>query len=116
VSPDIEVIDKDINNIFFDLEVFKEQARIEVLNASGIRGLATNRSRWVKNIGGRVIQVGNSFEPSDITKIYVKEIEKYPITITELTRFLGEDTQIITKEYPNRHVGDIVIILGSKQD
>jgi hypothetical protein len=39
VSPDISAIDKDINNIFFDMKVFKEQARIEVLNGSNISGL-----------------------------------------------------------------------------
>lgn len=112
ISPDIGRIDKDLSNIFFDLEVFKEQARIEVLNGSGIKGLATNRSRWVVNIGARVIHYGNSYEMSDKTTIYCSDVSKYPVTIFELKRFLGSSVEIIEEEYPNRHVGDIVIVLG----
>jgi len=112
VTPDINLIDKDINNIFFDLKVFKEQARIEVLNGSGVRGLAFNRARWVRNIGARVIQVGNSYETVEKTSIYCQEPEKYQITIAELQRFLGDEVEVITKDYPNRHVGDIVVVLG----
>jgi|GEM_PF-2455194 len=113
VSPDISVIDKDINNIFFDMKVFKEQARIEVLNGSSISGLATNRKRWIENIGGRVIHKGNSYEKEEDTKIYCADPEKYVLTLTELKRFLGSSVQLIEKEYPNRHVGEIVIVLGS---
>ncbi|HOY46098.1 MAG TPA: LCP family protein [Candidatus Dojkabacteria bacterium] len=113
VSPDISAIDKDINNIFFDMKVFKEQARIEVLNGSNISGLATNRKRWIENIGGRVIHKGNSYEKEQDTKIYCADPEKYTVTITELKRFLGSSVQLIEKEYPNRHVGEIVIVLGS---
>jgi anionic cell wall polymer biosynthesis LytR-Cps2A-Psr (LCP) family protein len=116
VSPDISAIDKDISNIFFDMKIFKEQARIEVLNGSDISGLATNRKRWIENIGGNVIHKGNSYEKEEDTKIYCAEPEKYSVTITELKRFLGSSVQLIDKEYPNRHVGEIVIVLGSNID
>ncbi len=116
VSPDITQIDKDLSNIFFDLKVFKEQARIEVLNASGVRGLANNRARWIKNIGARVIQVGNGFESEENNIIYCQNPEKYEVTIKELKRILGSEVKIVNTKYPNRHIGDIVIVLGNKYD
>lgn len=116
VSPDISQIDKDLSNIFFDLKVFKEQARIEVLNASGVRGLANNRARWIKNIGARVIQVGNAFESEEFNVIYCDDPEKYEVTIKELRRFLGKDVKIINEKYHNRHIGDIVLVLGKNYE
>ena len=105
-----------MSNIFFDLKVFKEQARIEVLNASGVRGLANNRARWIKNIGARVIQVGNAFESEEFNVIYCDDPEKYEVTIKELRRFLGKDVKIINEKYHNRHIGDIVLVLGKNYE
>jgi len=112
-SPDLEVMDQDLNNIFSDLRIFKEQAQVEILNASSVKGLASNRARWISNIGARVIKVGNSYEGSEVTtKIYCSTPDKFPYTITELDRIFNNKAELVKKEYPNRHLGDIVVVLG----
>lgn len=111
-TPDLTQIDKDINNIFFDMQIFKEQAKIEILNSSQIRGLANNRARWIVNTGGRVVKVGNGFSAAEITKIYCAEPGKYPYTILELSRIFNNKAEFVNSKFPNRHVGDIVVELG----
>jgi anionic cell wall polymer biosynthesis LytR-Cps2A-Psr (LCP) family protein len=112
-SPILDRIDHDINNIFFDLKIFKEQARIEVLNSSDVKGLANSRSRWIANLGSRIIKVGNGLGGLAITKIYCTEPEKYPFTINELNRVFNFKAQVVKQDYPNRHMGDIIIELGN---
>lgn len=111
-APDLSQIDKDINNIFFDLKIFKEQAKVEVLNSSNVRGLANNRARWIVNVGARVVKIGNGFEPASVTKIYCAEPERYPDTLAELQRIFNGKAELVASKFPNRHVGDIVIELG----
>lgn len=111
-SPDLTQIDKDINNIFFDMQIFKEQAKIEILNSSQVRGLANNRARWIVNTGARVVKVGNGFASSEVTKIFCAEPENYPYTIGELSRIFNGKAELIESKFPNRHVGDIVVELG----
>ncbi len=112
-TPMIDRIDQDINNIFFDLKIFKEHARIEVLNVSDVKGLANSRARWIANLGARIIKVGNGFGSSVNTKIYCTEPEKFPYTINELNRIFNFKAELINQDYPNRHIGDIIIELGS---
>lgn len=111
-TPDLGQIDSDINNIFFDMSIFKEQAKVEILNSSSVKGLANNRARWIVNLGARVVKVGNGFSGSKITKIYCDTPEKYPNTIAELQRIFNSKAELIKTDFPNRHVGDIVIELG----
>ena len=111
--PILERIDQDINNIFFDLKIFKEQARIEVLNSSNVKGLANSRARWIANLGARIIKVGNGLGGLEKTKIYCAEPDKYIYTINELNRVFNFKAELIKQEYPNRHMGDIIIELGN---
>ena len=112
-TPNLDLIDQDLNNIFSNLRIFKEQAQIEILNASSVKGLASNRARWIKNIGARVIKVGNSSESEiETTKIYCPEPDKYKNTVSEIQRIFNYHAELVQKEYPNRHLGDIVVVLG----
>ena len=106
-------LDQDISSIFFDLNIFKEQARIELLNGSSIKGLAANRARWITNIGARVINVGNSYENEQKTKIYCDNPQMFIFTIKELQRIFDNKALLIKKDYSGRHVGDIIIVIGN---
>jgi hypothetical protein len=109
---DYSKLDQDVLNIFSDMNIFKEQARIELLNSSSVIGLAANRGRWISNTGARIIKIGNSFENEPTTKIYCENPSKFEYTIKELQRIFSYKAQLITKDYPNRHVGDIIVVIG----
>jgi len=108
------LLDKDIGDVFSDILIFKEQARIEILNGSSIKGLASNRARWVSNTGARIIKVGNSYENETITKIYCDNISKYPKTLNAIQRIFDGKAELINKDYNQRHIGDIIIVIGDE--
>lgn len=116
--PIIESIDSDLSTILMNTEIVKEQARIEVLNGSGIRGLANSRSRWITNSGGRVIYLGNSPESEKVTKVYVNKDKKEKLskTISEIEKIFNEKIEYPEEEYKYKHLGDIVIIIGEEYE
>jgi len=115
-SPVLDGLDGDLSTILFNSVILKEQAGIEVLNGSGIRGLATSRSRWIQNAGGRVVHFGNSIDSSDKTYIYVLRSEKYPNTLAELDKVFNNKSIILNEEYKYKHFGDIVVIIGKEYE
>ena len=83
------------------------------MNGSSIKGLAANRARWITNIGARVINVGNSYENEQKTKIYCDNPQMFIFTIKELQRIFDNKALLIKKDYSGRHVGDIIIVIGN---
>lgn len=112
-SVNYNILDKEVSDVFSNLNIFKEQARVEILNGSSVKGLASNKARWVSNTGARVIKVGNSFESEKTTKIYCALPQKYPITLEAINRVFNNKAEIINKDYDQRHVGDIIIVIGN---
>ena len=110
--PNYVLLDQDVSSVFADLNIFREQARIELLNGSSVLGLASNRARWISNAGGVIIKVGNSYENEKTTKIYCANYKNFPYTIKEIQRIFDYNVQLITKDYTGRHVGDIVVVIG----
>jgi anionic cell wall polymer biosynthesis LytR-Cps2A-Psr (LCP) family protein len=110
--PIIERIDKDVSEIFFNFEVQKEQARIEVLNGTEVSGLGTLIARWISNTGGKVINVSNSREKYTQTTIYVENLEQYGNTILEIKSVFKGKAVVLEESFPYRHTGDIVIVIG----
>jgi len=106
------ILDKEVADVFSNINIFKEQARIEILNGSSIKGLASNRARWISNTGARVIKVGNSFENEEKTKVYCENFQKYKITLNAIQRIFNNKVEIINKDYDQRHVGDIIVVIG----
>lgn len=115
-SPIYENIDRDLSTIFDNPSVRLEQAKIEILNATNIPGLASTRSRLLENAGCRVVRVGNTSDFYDTNYIYVKDPEKYKETIKEINAVFSHDIEIIEDEYPYRHIGDLVIIIANFED
>jgi hypothetical protein len=106
------IVDNDIGSVFSDISIFKEQARIELLNGSSIKGLASNRARWVSNTGARIIKIGNSYESEKKTKIYCEDPSKFPKTISAIQRIFDGKAELINKDYYQRHIGDVIIVIG----
>ncbi|MEI7578860.1 MAG: LCP family protein [bacterium] len=115
-EPVLESIDQDISTILLNNDVLKEQAGVEVLNGSGIGGLANSRARWITNSGGRVVHFGNSIEESNETLIYVIDKEKYPATLNELNKVFNNKAKLVREEYKYKHFGDIVVVVGKEYE
>jgi anionic cell wall polymer biosynthesis LytR-Cps2A-Psr (LCP) family protein len=109
-----ERFDKDLSTIFFNINVFKEHAKIELFNASGVRGLAGNRYRWIVNMGGNVVKVGNAEEEVDEVYIYCEDPVKYTKTLDEIEKIFSGEVILKKEKYYNRQIGDIVIVIGRK--
>lgn len=110
--PMIERIDEDVTKIFFNVEVQREQARIELLNGTAVPGIGTKKARWISNVGAKVINVGNSRDHYSETIVYTKEPVKYIETIKELENIFGTKIVLIENVFPYRHTGDIVVVIG----
>jgi len=115
-SPILDGLDSDLSTILFNSVILKEQAGIEVLNGSGVRGLASSRARWIQNAGGRVVHFGNSIDSSDKTYIYIVKSEKYPNTLVELDKVFNGKSVILNEEYKYKHFGDIVVVIGKEYE
>lgn len=107
-------IDEDLASILLNTTLLKEQAKIEVLNGSSVPGLASSRSRWIANSGGRVIQFSNSPERTEITRIYVNQPEKYPNTLNQIEKIFNYKVEYPEQEYRYKHLGDIVVVIGEE--
>jgi len=107
-----ERLDKDISTIFFNLDVFKEHAKIEIFNGTNVRGLAGNRSRWIRNIGGNVVKTGNTESYVDEVSIYCEDTTMFEKTISEIKKIFPVHINIEYGKYYNRQVGDIVLVIG----
>ena len=110
--PIFERIDKDVSEIFFNIEVQREQARIEVLNGTATAGLGTSKGRWISNVGAKVINIGNSRDPFEITTVYVDDLERYRETISELENIFNGGLVVLEEKFPYRHTGDVVVVIG----
>lgn len=115
-DPVSDSIDNDLESILYDFSIAMEQARVEILNGSGIRGLASSRSRWMTNSGGRVVHFGNSLEVEEITKIYVDDREQFPATLREIERIFNGKVVYSDTQYRHKHIGDIIVVIGKDVD
>jgi anionic cell wall polymer biosynthesis LytR-Cps2A-Psr (LCP) family protein len=111
--PLYERLDEDIQNVFIDKTITKEQARVEVFNSTDIRGLGSFRSRWLQNIGVDVIRVGDVGEVYDKTTVYTKSISEYAYTIDTIKKSFDEEIEIIEGLPGFICTGDVIIILGN---
>lgn len=67
---DPDTLDKKLSLFFRDERLATEHLKIQVLNGSGLPGLAGDSARIIQNIGGEVIRVDN-FERQDLVKGYL---------------------------------------------
>ncbi|MFC1780198.1 LCP family protein [Patescibacteria group bacterium] len=111
--PTLDQLDQDIQKVFIDKRVGKEQARVEVFNSTSVKGLASSKARWLRNIGVDVIRVGDSAASLEKTTIYTREEGKYTYTIDAIKRSFDEDVEVMEGELPNLvSTGDVIVVLG----
>jgi len=110
--PVIEDIDASIGEIFADIEIKKEQARVEVFNSTNIKGIASIRSRMMKNFGIDVIRTGDTRDVHEKSTLYITSDEEYKNTIESIKALFLEEIEIVKKSPEFTHTGDIVFVVG----
>ncbi len=89
-----EFLDSEIRDLTFDSFVASERKSIAILNGAKLPGLASVASRYIENMGGRVVSVGNA------DKIYEKSMlivdDKGSETVKKIVHSFGV-TNVVTK-------------------
>ena len=111
-APNYLLIDREITPLLAETSVRLEQSVVEIQNASGQAGLAGRKSRWLTNAGAEVAHISNAPYVEEISKLYTKDLAKYPNTINEIKNIFRDRIEIVEEEYPYRHIGNIVIVVG----
>jgi len=111
--PLYEVLDEDIQTVFVDSRIGKEQARVEVFNSTNVGGLASFRARWMRNVGIDVIRVGDSSIAYEETTIYTKDEKTYYYTINAIERIFKENVEVRVGKPDFITTGDIVVVIGA---
>ena len=107
---DQDKFDKYIRDNFSDKSILREQVRIEVLNASNEKGLATKVGRYLSNAGLSINRTGNfSVEVSKNT-IYIKDSNKY-IKTTEYLKKIFVDADFKYESPEKLSTADILILV-----
>jgi anionic cell wall polymer biosynthesis LytR-Cps2A-Psr (LCP) family protein len=111
-SPIIQNIDRDLSSIFINANVKLEQAKIEVMNGTSTQGLAYQKARLIENSGCRIVRTGNAAQLVDKNLLYVTNPDSYEQTIKEIKAVFNNNIEIRREEYPYRHIGDLVVVIG----
>jgi LCP family protein required for cell wall assembly len=106
-----------VRNTLRDAFLKKENARVAILNGTGVAGLATGREKELKSYGYNIVLIDNA--PTDDyqqTQLIDLSAGKNPYTSSYLEKRLGVklSTQII-EGLPTNETVDFVIILGSNE-
>jgi hypothetical protein len=112
IIPDLDKVDSQLYLLLRNIDLLKEQIRVEIYNATSIQGAANKVARALKVHGVDVIKTGNYPETVEKTSIYVAGNKNNMIAnYTEIERyFRGEVSEM--KEYKYNYSGDIILIIG----
>lgn len=105
-------VDREVRNIYLRTDLIKEQAKIEIYNATTISGYARRYQRLIENLGGNVVRTGNSTDSYIRNTLYVSDPVKFANNIAAIKELLRGELIITTETYPYNHVGDIVLVLA----
>lgn len=108
-----ESLDSALRETHLDSVIGKEGLSISIINATGVSGLAREQGRFLSNYGGRVVDLANSDEVSETSKVIFKSQND---SVKKIADLLGITTIIPASEvgytYPEIIKSDIVVVLG----
>lgn len=106
-----------VRNTLRDAFLKKENARVAILNGTGVAGLATGREKELKSYGYNVVLIDNApTEDYQQTQLIDLSSGKNPYTSSYLEKRLGVKLSTQTIEgLPTNETVDFVIILGSNE-
>jgi len=93
-------------------ELLREQARVEIYNASGIAGAASRYARIVENSGCTVVRFGNAPDYREKTEIFVSDPQRYAHSLQVIRDVFFIEPTIIYERPTFMTTGDIIILIG----
>lgn len=108
------LLDEDISRSFRNIQVIKEQAKIEIFNATEKSGVAYNLKRKFENTGITVIKTGNYPDNSTENTLYLPKNnpDLFINTIRIIRSILKDDLKIVYGEYKFNYSGDMILVIG----
>lgn len=109
----LDQFDREVRDFNIDSILGEGGLSITILNASNTTGLARNFSRIVTNLGGRVVDIGNTDSPSNESFIVYKERTPsldYLQSHLQIAKSLSMEE--VGLKYPEIIKSDLVIVLG----
>jgi hypothetical protein len=112
---DWQHLDLELQKHFIDSQIVEERLKIQVLNATEESGLATHVARYVKNLGGDVIILGN-YDQTDLRQGFLVTSQEESWTVRRLKEVLQiEEVGLPASQAEALRAGeraDLTIILG----
>lgn len=102
--------DPQFRNFFQDQQLVLEQARLDVLNGTGRRGLAGQTQRLLTSQGFNVVRISNSETVVGTRKLYVPNPTRFQRTVARLQQ-LYPDLEVRHELYPGRQTGDLLLVV-----
>jgi len=108
-------LDRELSSLFLDSAMGLEEKSIAIVNTTGVSGLGKKMSRYVTNMGGRVVSLTSREEEISESVIYYKD---YSQSLENLNKILGikkiekYNDENVSKYYETVK-SDIVVVLGS---
>ncbi len=112
IAGDSEKIDTAITQFLRDIDILKEQIRVEIYNATSIQGAANKVARRLAIYGIDVVKTGNYPETVEKSGMFLAGNKTLMISnFNEIKRaFRGDILEL--KEYKYNYSGDIILIIG----
>ncbi len=107
------ILDSSLRENYLDSVIGKEGLSISVINATGVSGLAREVGRILSNQGGRVVDLANSNDVSNESKVIFKSKTE---SVKKIADVIGISTLTPASEvgytYPEIIKSDIVVVIG----
>lgn len=109
------LLDENISNLFRNISIIKEQAKIEVFNATDKSGVAYSVKRKLENAGVTVIKTGNYPDNIKENILYLpnKNPENFENSIRFVRSILRDNVSIVYGEYKFNYSGDMILVIGN---
>lgn len=113
-EPDATLITEYVSAILKSNNIIAEQAKIEILNASEVSGIAGRYSRVLTNYGVNVINYNNAPKPSKVSRLFVDQKFLGSRNLSLIKSIINiNNIEIVPNKYEFSPSSDITIILGS---
>jgi anionic cell wall polymer biosynthesis LytR-Cps2A-Psr (LCP) family protein len=114
IIPNYIEIDEEVIKVFRDIEVTREQVKIEVYNAGSEAGIASKFKRLLQNSGATVINSGNYSEQVEKTTLYIPDgsIEDFPYTVAYMKSLFQGELNISIGDYRYNYSGNLILVIG----
>ncbi len=108
------LLDEDVSQLFRNISIIKEQAKLEIFNATETSGVAYNLKRKFENSGITVIKTGNypDIVSENILYIPKNNPDYFLNTIRFIRSILRDNVKVVYGDYKFNYSGDMILVIG----